>query len=169
LGVDFDAAGRLTVTLLKELGIPRESDFYLCGPPAFLEDFTAGLGSSGVDRDRVHTEVFGSGKSMMPGVKNAPRRLPHAPAGSPGKGPTISFARAGLTVSWDPKFESLLELAEACDVPVRWSCRTGVCHTCECGLISGSVKYDPEPLERPAAENLLTCCSRPQEDVVIDI
>jgi ferredoxin-NADP reductase/MOSC domain-containing protein YiiM len=169
LGVDFDAAGRLTVTLLEKRGVPREADFYLCGPPAFLEDFTAGLRSWGVARDRVHTEVFGSGKSIMPGVKDAPHRLPHAPAGSPGKGPSISFARAGLTVSWDPKFQSLLEFAEACDVPVRWSCRTGVCHTCECGLIFGSVKYDPEPLERPAAGNLLTCCSRPQEDVVIDI
>ena len=169
LGVDFDAAGRLTVALLEKLGVPRESDFYLCGPPAFLEEFTAGLGSWGVARDRVHTEVFGSGKSITPGVKDAPRRLPHAPAGLPGKGPRISFARAGLTVSWDPKFQSLLEFAEACDVPVRWSCRTGVCHTCECGLIFGSVKYDPEPLERPAAGNLLICCSRPQEDVVIDI
>ncbi|MGZ6265811.1 MAG: 2Fe-2S iron-sulfur cluster-binding protein [Candidatus Limnocylindrales bacterium] len=45
----------------------------------------------------------------------------------------------------------------------------GVCQTCECGLMSGSVKYDPEPLEPAAAGNLLICCSRPQEDVVIDI
>jgi len=36
-------------------------------------------------------------------------------------------------------------------------------------LISGSVKYDPEPLEPPAAENVLICCSRPREDLVIDI
>jgi len=169
LGVDFDAVGRLTVTALEELGVPREADFYLCGPAAFLEDFTAGLGGWGVDRDRVHTEVFGSGKPITPGVKEEARRLPHAPAGSPGKGPRISFARAGLTVSWDPRFQSLLELAEACDVPVRWSCRTGVCHTCECGLVSGSVTYAPEPLEPPADGNLLTCCSRPREDLVIDI
>jgi ferredoxin-NADP reductase/MOSC domain-containing protein YiiM len=169
LGVDFDAAGRLTATVLEKLGVPRESDFYLCGPPAFLEDFKAGLAGWGVAPDRVHTEIFGSGKSVTPGVKEAPRPRPHAPAGSPSKGPRISFARAGLTVSWDPKFQSLLEFAEACDVPVRWSCRTGVCHTCECGLISGSVKYDPEPLDRPAAGNLLTCCSRPREDLVIDI
>ncbi len=169
LGVDYDAAGRLNVTALEKLGVPRESDFYLCGPPAFVEDITAGLGGWGVARDRVHTEIFGSGESITPGVKKAPRRLPHAPAGPPGKGPRISFARAGLTVSWDPKFQSLLELAEACDVPVRWSCRTGVCHTCECGLISGSVMYDPEPLEPPAAGNLLICCSCPREDMVIDI
>ncbi len=169
LGVNFDAAGRLNVALLEKLGVPRESDFYLCGPPAFLEDLAAGLGSWGVAGDRVHTEVFGSGKSITPGVKVAPRRLPHAPAGLPCNGPRISFARAGLSVSWDPKFQSLLEFAEACDVPVRWACRTGVCHTCECGLILGSVKYDPEPLESPAAGNLLICCSRPQEDLVIDI
>jgi ferredoxin-NADP reductase/MOSC domain-containing protein YiiM len=169
LGVDFDAAGRLKVTVLEKLGVPRESDFYLCGPPAFLEEFTAGLGSWGVARDRVHTEVFGPGKSITPGVKNAPLRAPHVPTGAPGNGPRISFARAGLTVSWDPKFQSLLEFAEACDVPVRWACRTGVCHTCECGLIFGSVKYDPEPLVSPAAGNLLTCCSRPLEDVVIDV
>ncbi len=169
LGVDYDAAGRLNVTALEKLGVPRESDFYLCGPPAFVEDITAGLGGWGVARDRVHTEIFGSGESITPGVKKAPRRLPHAPAGPPGKGPRISFARAGLTVSWDPKLQSLLELAEACDVPVRWSCRTGVCHTCECGLISGSVKYDPEPLDPPAAGNLLICCSRPLEDLAIDI
>jgi ferredoxin-NADP reductase len=169
LGVDFDAAGRLTVTVLEKLGVSREADFYLCGPPAFLEDFTAGLGGWGVARDRVHTELFGSGKPITPGMKEAPRRQPHVPDGSPGAGPRVSFARPGLTVSWDPKFRNLLELAEACDVPVRWSCRTGVCHTCECGLISGSVKYDPEPLEPAAVGNLLICCSRPQEDVVIDI
>jgi ferredoxin-NADP reductase len=169
LGVDFDAAGRLTVTVLEELGVPLESDFYVCGPPAFLEDLTAGLGRWGVVHERIHTEVFGSGKPMTPGMEDAPRPLPHVPADSTGEGPRVSFARAGLTVSWDRKFQSLLELAEACDVPVRWSCRTGVCHSCECGLISGSVKYDPEPLEPPATGNLLICCSRPQEDVVIDI
>ena len=169
LGVDFDAAGRLTVTVLEQLGVVREADFYLCGPAAFLDEFTAGLDAWGVARDRVHTEAFGSGSSITPGVKTAPRGRPHAPAEAPGKGPTISFARAGLTVSWDSRFQSLLELAEACDVPTRWSCRTGVCHTCECGLISGSVTYDPEPLEPPADGNLLTCCSRPREDLVIDI
>jgi ferredoxin-NADP reductase len=168
-GVDFDAAGRLSVSALEQLGVPREADFYLCGPPAFLEEFAAGLGGWGVTRDRVHTETFGSGESSTPGVKNEPRRPPHAPAGSPGEGPRISFARAGLAASWDPRFQSLLEFAEACDIPVRWSCRTGVCQTCACGLISGSVTYDPEPLEPPAAGNLLICCSRPGEDLVIDL
>jgi ferredoxin-NADP reductase/ferredoxin len=169
LGLDFDAAGRLTVTVLEKLGVPLESDFYLCGPPAFLEDFIAGLGRWGVAQDYIHAEVFGSGDSITPGVVVTPRRPPHAPAGPAGEGPRISFARAGLTVSWDSRFQNLLELAEACDVPVRWSCRSGVCHTCECGMISGSVKYDPDPLDPPAVGNLLICCSRPEQDAVIDL
>jgi ferredoxin-NADP reductase len=168
-GIDFDASGRLTVAVLNNLGVPREADFYMCGPRTFLKEFTAGLSAWGVAADCIHKEIFGSGSPIMPGVNKAPRLPPHAPVGSPGQGPRISFARAGLTVSWDPKFQSLLELAEACDVPVCWSCRTGVCHTCECGLISGSVNYDPDPLDPPAAGNLLICCSRPQADLVIDI
>ena len=82
----------------------------------------------------------------------------------------MSFARSGITAHWNASaYGSLLELAEACDVPVRWSCRTGVCHNCESGLVSGDVAYDPEPLDNPAAGNLLVCCSRPIRDVVIDL
>jgi ferredoxin-NADP reductase/MOSC domain-containing protein YiiM len=169
LGFDFDASGRLGVSVLDELGVSRDADFYLCGPTAFLDDLSAGLAAWGVATNRVHKEIFGPGKSLTPGISDEPARPVHAPAGPAGDGPQVSFARSGLTVRWDAKYQNLLELAEACDVPVRWSCRTGVCHNCESGLISGSVKYDPEPLEAPAAGNVLICCSRPGEDAVIDI
>jgi ferredoxin len=95
---------------------------------------------------------------------------PHPPPDEPGTGPLVSFARSGLAVRWKPSaYQSILELAEACDVPVRCSCRTGVCHNCECGLVSGAVTYGPEPLEEPAGGNVLVCCSRPDRDVVLDL
>ncbi|HEX6552882.1 MAG TPA: MOSC and FAD-binding oxidoreductase domain-containing protein [Ktedonobacteraceae bacterium] len=169
-GLDFDAPGHLSVTVLKEIGVPREADFYLCGPPAFLQDLTAGLAAWGITTDRVHAEIFGPGTSSTPGVvDDVPRRPPHLPAGSPGTGPLVSFARSGLIVHWNPALQSLLELAEACNVPVRWSCRTGVCHTCESGLIAGAVSYQPEPLELPADGNLLLCCSQPRDEVIVDL
>ncbi|MGO8708252.1 MAG: 2Fe-2S iron-sulfur cluster-binding protein [Terracidiphilus sp.] len=87
----------------------------------------------------------------------------------PGPGPRVTFARSGLDVSWDSTFNSFLELAEACDVPVRWACRMGVCHSCEIALIAGTINYNPEPIERPGEGNVLTCCSRPEGDVVIDL
>jgi ferredoxin-NADP reductase len=168
-GADFDAPGHLSVGVLREVGVPREADFYLCGPPPFLRDLIGGLSSWGVPHDRVHTEVFGPGESFAPGTTGAPRRSPHAPSGGTALGARVSFARSGLAVRWDPAFQSLLELAEACDVPVKWSCRTGVCHTCESGLIAGAVDYRPEPLDSPAVGNVLICCARPRDEVVVDL
>jgi ferredoxin-NADP reductase/MOSC domain-containing protein YiiM len=169
LGVDFDAPGRLDMRAIEELAVPRGADFYLCGPPAFMSDLAAGLSAWGVSANRIHTEIFGSSPPKTPGIAAAPRRLPHQPAESAGVGPLVSFARSGLNVPWAPAFESILELAEACDVPVRWACRTGVCHSCETGLILGAVEYRPDPVEPPAEGNVLICCSRPQGDIVIDL
>jgi ferredoxin len=63
----------------------------------------------------------------------------------------------------------VLEFAEACDVPVRWACRTGVCHTCETALIGGQTLYDPEPIDPPANGNVLICCARPTTDIELDL
>lgn len=166
---DYDASGHIGVALLDQLAVPSDADFYLCGPASFLHDLTAAVLARGAPPQRVHTEVFGPGASKTPGVLGARVRPPHPPAGTPGPGPTVSFARSGLTVRWDPARRSLLELAEACDVPVRWACRTGVCHSCETGLISGKVTYRPEPLDPPAEGNALTCCSQPAGDVDLDL
>jgi ferredoxin-NADP reductase len=169
-GRDYDTNGRLGIEALERLGLPRDGDFYLCGPPSFLADLRTGLTGWGVPPDRIHSEIFSGGPSLTPGVIGATVRPPHQPAGPQGIGPLVSFARSGLAVRWRPSEEqSLLELAEACDVPVRWSCRTGVCHNCESGLISGPVAYQPDPLDPPAEGNVLICCSRPEGDVVIDI
>jgi ferredoxin-NADP reductase/MOSC domain-containing protein YiiM len=168
-GVDFDAEGRLAAPMLAELGVPRDADFYLCGPAAFMAEMSAGLAGWGASSNRIHTEIFGAGPSLTPGVAATPRGPPHLPVGSAGEGPLVSFARSGLNVRWGPPFQSLLELAEACDVPVRWSCRTGVCHNCETALISGTVSYQPDPVDPPAADNALICCSQPEADIVIDL
>lgn len=167
-GVDFDATGHLTVSAIDKIGVPREAQFYLCGPPAFLQELTGGLTAWGVTADHIHTEIFGTLDSITPGMK-AVKHSPHLPVESAGSGPEVSFARSGLTVSWDARYRSLLELAEACDVPVKWSCRTGVCHTCETARIAGDVEYEPEPLDPPATGSVLICCSQPRNDVVVDL
>jgi ferredoxin-NADP reductase len=166
VGVDFDAPGHIETALLERIGVPQGSDFYLCGPSSFLQNMREGLRNWGVLDGDVHTEIFGALEGITPGMAQTVH-TPHLPQGPPGSGPAVSFARSGITAAWDPKFGSLLELAEACDVPVRWSCRTGVCHTCMTGLISGSVNYNPEPLERPAPGNVLVCCSQPKAGVTL--
>jgi len=168
LGADFDATGHIDTALLARIGVSRDSDFYLCGPSSFLQSMRDGLRNWGVLAENVHTEIFGALEGITPGMAQV-LHTPHLPQGPPGVGPPVSFARSGITAAWDRQFASLLELAEACDVPVRWSCRTGVCHTCMTGLIGGSVIYDPEPLERPAPGSVLVCCAQPNAGVTLDL
>jgi ferredoxin-NADP reductase/MOSC domain-containing protein YiiM/ferredoxin len=168
-GLDYDGAGRLTPAVLARLEPPRDAEAYLCGPAPFMDEISAALTALGLAATRVHTEPFGPAPGLTPGIASRPPRTPHPPPGAPGGGPMIEFARSDLAISWSDDYDSLLELAEACDVPVRWSCRTGVCHSCETTLVAGSVDYDPEPVEPPADGSALICCSRPRESVVLDL
>jgi len=170
LGEDFDATGHLSRSVFDEVGIPREAEVYLCGPNSFMADMKEALAAFGVAPQRIHAEIFNGSESMTPGVVGVATRAPHLPSDDANTGPLVSFARSGIAAHWKPsRHASILELAEACDVPVRWSCRTGVCHNCESGLVSGPVAYGSEPLEKPADGNVLVCCSRPLGDVVVDL
>jgi ferredoxin-NADP reductase/MOSC domain-containing protein YiiM len=170
MGEDFDATGHLSQSVFDEIGIPREADVYLCGPNRFVADMKDALAALGVALEQIHVEIFNGSESMTPGVVGAAKRAPHVPKDDVNTGPLVSFARSGIAAHWKASaYQSILELAEACDVPVRWACRTGVCHNCESGLVSGAVAYGPQPLEKPAVGNLLVCCSQPIRDVVIDL
>jgi ferredoxin len=81
----------------------------------------------------------------------------------------VTFARSGISVPYPRNRRSVLELADACDAPARWSCRTGVCHTCVTPLLSGGVTYSPDPLEPPADGEALICCAQPRTDIVLDM
>jgi ferredoxin-NADP reductase len=170
LGVQFDAAGRISQAILAERVIPPDAQVYLCGPARFMTDMKAALTALGIAPGSVYAETFSGAEALNPGIVGAPVRAPHPPEDAAATGPLVSFARSGIAARWNAStYQSILELAEACDVPVRWSCRTGVCHNCESGLISGRVTYQPEPLDAPAEGNLLICCARPDGDVVIDL
>jgi ferredoxin-NADP reductase/MOSC domain-containing protein YiiM len=170
LGKDFDRIGHVSRSVFDDAGVPPEADVYLCGPNGFMADMKTNLAAFGIAPDRIHVEIFNGSEPMTPGVVSAATRMPHVPADDPDTGPLVSFARSGISAHWKPEaYRSILELAEACDVPVRWACRTGVCHSCESGLVSGAVVYGPEPLDKPAEGNVLVCCSQPVQDVVIDL
>jgi ferredoxin-NADP reductase/MOSC domain-containing protein YiiM len=170
LGEDFNASGHFSRAVFDEISVPREADVYLCGPTRFMAEMKSALATLGIASERIHAEIFNGSEAMTPGVVGRATRAPHLPVDDASTGPLVSFARSGITAHWKPSaYQNILELAEACDVPVRWSCRTGVCHSCESGLVSGAVVYGPEPLEKPAEGNLLVCCSQPVCDLAIDL
>jgi len=169
LGQDYTRKGHLGADSLQNVPLSSPAHAYICGPQRFMTEVQAALESLGMEAAHTHTEVFGAGPATTPGIAAAPLPRPHPPEGEPGSGPTVSFARSGLTVPWREDFASVLELAEACDVPTRWSCRTGICHTCEVGLLAGKVSYDPQPVDAPADGDVLVCCAVPAVDLVVDL
>jgi ferredoxin-NADP reductase/MOSC domain-containing protein YiiM len=162
-------AGRLTGDALAGLGLPAGADAYICGPTGFMADMRQALTAIGLTPDHIHTELFAALPSITPGITGQTHRPPHQPAGPPGTGSLVTFARSGISTPFGTDRSSLLELADACDVPTRWSCRSGVCHTCVTPLLSGDVTYSPDPLELPAAGQVLICCAQPRTDTVLDM
>jgi ferredoxin-NADP reductase/MOSC domain-containing protein YiiM len=162
-------SGRLTKDKLTRLGIPAEASAYICGPSGFMVDIHGALVALGIDSSRIHAELFGALPSINPGLSDGARPPPHPPAGPPGTGPLVTFARSGVSTPFDTDHKSVLDLADACDISTRWSCRTGVCHTCITPLLSGTISYRPAPLELPGEGQVLICCAQPETDIVLDM
>jgi ferredoxin-NADP reductase len=169
--------GRITGDRLARLRLPSDASAYVCGPAAFMDDMRTALTGLGLQAGRIHTEVFGALGAINPGVTGQRPRKPHQPPGPAGTGPQVTFARSGLTARFPGpgagaapgSGPSVLEFAESCDVPTRYACRSGVCHTCVTPLVSGEVRYSPDPLEPPASGQALVCCARPETDIVVDM
>ncbi len=165
-----ETQGRLRRESVATLGLPTDATVYLCGPTQFMADMRDDLVGMGFDPNHIHSELFGALPAINPGiVETGARKPPHPPAGPRGTGPAITFARSGLTVSWSPRYPSILDLAEACDVPTRFSCRSGVCHVCLTGIVAGTAAYVQQPLEPPADGSVLICSAAPETDVVLDL
>ncbi|MBJ7339469.1 MOSC and FAD-binding oxidoreductase domain-containing protein [Mycolicibacterium sp.] len=167
-GVDV-VRGRPDSAAIAALNLSADTDAYLCGPEGFMATMREALTAAGIAPGRIHAELFGTLPSINPGIVAAPHPPPHQPSGPPGTGPRITFARSGMTVKWSTEYRSLLELAEACDVPTRYSCRSGVCHTCVTDVLDGTAVYDPPPLEEPAQGSVLVCTAQPDGDLILDL
>lgn len=162
--------GRLDHSAISALGLPTGAAAYLCGPTQFMTDMRDALTAAGLDTGHIHTELFGALAPINPGIVDAaPHTPPHPPVGNPGTGPPITFARSGLTVNWSPDYSNILDLAEACGVPTRFACRSGVCHVCETGVVAGTTTYVQEPLEPPDQRTVLICSAAPATDLVLDL
>jgi len=165
-----ETQGRLNRDSIAALGLPTDGVVYLCGPTQFMTDIREYLVGLGFDPALIHSELFGALPAINPGVvETGTRKPPHQPAGATGGGPSITFARSGLTVTWSAGWRSILDLAEACDVPTRFSCRSGVCHLCVTGIVAGTTTYVQQPLEPPDDESVLICSAAPETDVVLDL
>ena len=163
------SAGRLDSRAVAGLGLPRNAAVYMCGPDRFMADMRSALTAAGIDPAHIYSELFSTLPPINPGIVDTSTTKPHPPAGPAGTGPPVSFSRSGLTANWSSEYGSILEFAEACDVPTRFSCRSGVCHTCVTQLIAGATTYTQPPLEPPPDGSVLICITEPQDATVLDL
>ncbi len=161
---DYDFSGRITVELLEQVLPCQTYDYYLCGPPAFLDTLAAGLARRGVPKHSIHFESFGSTKKLV-----KPHRRDADGNGGVSGEPAITFSRSRRTIHWDPAYGTLLDFAEANQVPIESGCRAGNCGTCVTAVISGKVRYPEPPDEEPEQGACLPCVCVPDGPVELDV
>ena len=162
-------ASKAVLARHQESATTATPPLYICGPAGFMTGMRGALTALGTGQARIFTELSGALDAINPGLTAQHRPPPHQPPGPPGTGRQVTFARSGIAAAFGDAWRSVLDLADACDVPTRWSCRTGVCHTCVTPLLSGDIRYHPDPLEPPPDGQVLICCARPSTDIVLDM
>jgi len=150
--------GPLTLDLLKTLLPFDDHEFFLCGPPGFMQALYDGLRDLGVRDARIQAEAFGpsSLKRRPDGVAAAPP----APAPAAAQA-TVRFTRTGDAAEWAPGHGTLLEFAEGKGLNPPFSCRAGHCGSCATRLSAGRVTYAEPTAWRPADGEVLLCCAVP--------
>src|SRR5262249_26577065 len=116
------AAGHLSIDNLGRRGAPPPPTAHACGPAPVTAHEQQALHAIGIDPAGIHTELSGPLRSTSPGLTSQESRPPHQPPGPPGTGPLVTFARSGISAHFGNTTRSVLELADACDIPTRWSC-----------------------------------------------
>lgn len=157
-GVDFDAEGRIGVDLFRQT-LPFDAyDFYMCGPPPFMQGLYDQLSDLGVPDARIHAEAFGPASLRRREPESADVLPPVAQQPVP-----VAFAKSGKEARWDAAAGTLLDLAEARGLTPEYSCRGGSCGTCAVKVLAGKVTYETRPSAKVDADQALICCAVPAD------
>jgi ferredoxin-NADP reductase/predicted pyridoxine 5'-phosphate oxidase superfamily flavin-nucleotide-binding protein len=151
--------GPLTIDLLKSLLPFDDHEFFLCGPPGFMQALYDSLRDLGVRDERIQAEAFGPSS-----LKRRPDGAAPPPPAPPAKQATVTFMRSGDAAEWTPERGSLLEFAEGKGLSPPFSCRAGHCGSCATRLTAGTVTYTEPTAWRPAEGEVLLCCAVPAAD-----
>lgn len=155
-------AERLGALLPALLPVGDVAGWFLCGPHRLIEESARALRGLGVDRTRIHQEIFHVDEGQEPPVPAAV--VPEA------AGCTVTARLDGRSGSWPARGgEAVLDtvLRNRSDAP--YACKGGVCGTCRVFLVSGTVRMDRNfALESDEVESgyVLACQSHPTSETV---
>lgn len=153
---------RLTTLLPVTVDVSGVDHWWLCGPFAMVNDAVDVLTELGVERRRIHRELFWVGDE--PPVEAT---HPDAPVGDGASVTVVLDGRSStLTV---PAGSTVLDAAQKVRPDLPFACKGGVCGTCRARLVHGEARmrrnYALEPDEVDAGY-VLTCQTLPTSDEI---
>ena len=159
---DSDKMNVLTSTFID---IPDTSEVFLCGPEDMVNFVSEYLIQAGLPQNLVHFELFVSGLSEED--KQRVERL--AQQNVEGVEVTIVDGGKEFQFTMTKDYDNILDAALAAGADLPFACKGGVCSTCKCEVLEGSVemKVNYALDEGEVAQNLvLSCQSVPTSDTV---
>jgi len=158
----YHSTGYVDAALIQSL-VKQEAEYFLCGSPPFLAALREGLQQAGVAESRVFFEMFTQASKTS---RDRPKENIFALV----EEQKVIFAQSQQTVVWNATSENLLEFAEANHLQPPYSCRQGICGTCQCRLLEGEVEYQEKPTASVEAGSVLICIATPKTaKVVLDL
>jgi len=168
------STGLITRQTLQSILPLDDYEVYMCGPPPFMQALYQTLITLGVKKDHIFYEFFGPASLLtVPDVAQITDTQPQpaSPLADSTDGETIQIRlnKSDKNLTWDKNSHSLLEFLESQGIEPEFSCRAGICSTCEQSILAGEVEYFEEPLDELEQGRLLLCCSRPVSSIILDL
>jgi ferredoxin len=132
------------VNLLQRHG--PEANYYCCGPTAMIEAF--GAACAQLNYRKTHIERFTRSAALTPNPKDSAF--------------VVELARTGISLSVGAD-QSILDAMIDAGLSPDFSCREGICGTCETAVLSGEIEHRDEVLsedERRSGRTMMICVSR---------
>ncbi|HNR06706.1 MAG TPA: 2Fe-2S iron-sulfur cluster-binding protein [Saprospiraceae bacterium] len=165
-----DTEGRIDRGKLEQwksylFDLQKTDYFILCGPGTMVSHLEESLIQYGIPKDKILTELF----SAPSQVHKTPEQSAALPELQEGYTIRIRFEKKVLALKVNSNKEVILDLGLKQKLDLPYSCKSGVCSTCQAKLLSGEVKMDNNYVLNEAELNqglILTCQSHPLTPVV---
>jgi len=159
---------KLQVLTSKIIDIPSVDDCFICGPEEMIFLIRDELTAAGLPKEKIHFELFTTGNH------EADQQRVNKVLESKVQGTDVTIIDGGKEFHFimDDDFDNILDGALAAGADLPFACKGGVCSTCKCKVIEGTVemKVNYALDENEVNKGLVLSCQAvpTSEKVVVD-